>query len=270
VNSVAHGRGVYRGCGGGGHDGFGRGFVVRGELGSSTSPKPVCQLCKKTHHTVKRYWNRFNWNYTNEEKSSNNTENLGYNVDTAWYSDTGAMDHITSELDRLAVREKYSGQEQIHATNGGGMQISHVGHSTLCTPYRNILLKDILHVPSAKKNLVSVHRFTRDNHVFIEYHPYFFLVKDPTTRRTPLCGRCRGGLYPFHSLEQSTTKCVLSTIKPSINWWHERLGHPSMVIVQRVLDENKLAFLESQFLVRCVMHVNMPRVINCLSLDLLA
>jgi hypothetical protein len=139
------------------------------------------------------------------------------------------------------VREKYSGQEQIHTANGG-MQISHVDHSTLSTPYGNLLLKNVLHVPSAKKNLVSIHRFTSDNHVFIEYHPYFFLVKDPATRRTLLRDRCRGGIYPFPSLEQSTTKCVLSAIKPSINRWHERLGHPSIVVVQKVLDENKLAF----------------------------
>jgi hypothetical protein len=60
--------------------------------------------------------------------------------------------------------------------------------------------------------------------------------------RTVLHGRCMGGLYPFPSLEQSTTKCVLSAIKPSINQWHEHLGHSSMVVVKRVLDENKLAF----------------------------
>jgi hypothetical protein len=28
----------------------------------------------------------------------------------------------------------------------------------------------------------------------------------------------------------------------SISHWHERLGHPSMVIVQHVLGDNKLAF----------------------------
>jgi hypothetical protein len=60
--------------------------------------------------------------------------------------------------------------------------------------------------------------------------------------RTILHGRCMGGLYPFPSLEQSTTKCVFSAINPLINWWHECLGHSSMVVVKRVLDENKLAF----------------------------
>jgi hypothetical protein len=172
----------------------------------------------------------------------NNAEGHRYNVDPIWYPDTSSTDHITSELDKLVVREKYTGQEHIHATNGGGMQITHVGNSTLVTPSRVLSLKNILCVTTSHKNLVSVHCFTRDNHVYIEYHPYFFLVKDPHTRKVLPCGKCRGGLYPFPSLEQSSSsKCVLSVIKPSLSRWHKRLGHPSMIIVQRVVGNHKLA-----------------------------
>jgi hypothetical protein len=105
------------------------------------------------------YWKHFDWNFTDEEKTGNNTNGLGYNVDMTWYSDTGATDHIMIELDKLVVRE-YLGQEQIHAANGRDMQITHVGHSTLSTPYHNLLLKNVLHVPSSTKNLVSIHHFT--------------------------------------------------------------------------------------------------------------
>jgi hypothetical protein len=124
----------------------------------------------------------------------NNVDGPCYNVDLAWYSDTGATDHITSELDKLAVREKYSGLEQIHAANEGGMQITHVGHSTLYTPLRTLSLKNVLHVPSSNKNLVSIHHFTQDNHVFVEYHPYVFLVKDPHTGKVLLHSKSRGGI----------------------------------------------------------------------------
>jgi hypothetical protein len=30
-----------------------------------------------------------------------------YSVDANWYFDTGAMDHINSDLERLAVHDKY-------------------------------------------------------------------------------------------------------------------------------------------------------------------
>jgi hypothetical protein len=134
------------------------------------------------------------------------------------------------------------GPEQIHAANGGGMRITHVGQSTLFTPHQNLSLKNVLHVPSSQGNLVSIHWVTRDNLVFVEYHPYVFLVKHPLMRKVLLRNRCNGGPYPFPSLEQSTTKCPLSTVKPSISCWHECLAHPSMVVTKRVLNDNKLAF----------------------------
>jgi hypothetical protein len=38
--------------------------------------------------------------------------------------------------------------------------------------------KNILHVPSASKSLVSVHKLARDNDAFLEFHPNFFLIKE--------------------------------------------------------------------------------------------
>jgi hypothetical protein len=92
--------------------------------------------------------------------------------------DTGATDHITSELEKLTTRDKYHGSEQVHTANRSGMEIAHVGHSTLHSPTSRIQLKNILHVPKAKKNLLSVHRLTCDNGVFLEFHPNHFSVKE--------------------------------------------------------------------------------------------
>jgi hypothetical protein len=89
-----------------------------------------------------------------------------YNMDTEWYTDTGATDHITSELDKLTTREKYGGADQVHAANGSGMPIRHIGQSSIRTHELNLILRNILHVPAASKNLVSVHKFTHDNNVF--------------------------------------------------------------------------------------------------------
>jgi hypothetical protein len=91
-------------------------------------------------------------------------------------------------------------------------------------------------VPSAKKNLVSVHRLAADNHAFLEFHPDFFLIEDQATKKTLLEGKCRGGLYP---LPQSRHE-VHSAIKPSTARWHSRLGHPAFPIVHRVISSNNL------------------------------
>jgi hypothetical protein len=60
------------------------------------------------------------------------------------------------------------------------MSISYTGQSTLHTPYHHILLNRVLHVPCKKKRLIYVHKLTSDNHVYLEYHPRYFLVKDQT------------------------------------------------------------------------------------------
>jgi hypothetical protein len=38
-----------------------------------------------------------------------------------WYLISGANDHITGELEKLSIHERYNGGDQIHATNGEGV-----------------------------------------------------------------------------------------------------------------------------------------------------
>jgi hypothetical protein len=84
--------------------------------------------------------------------------------------DNGATDHVTSELEKVTIRGKYHGQEQIHTTpNGASMKINHICHSVIKTPTHKILLNNILHVPAASKNLLSINRITLDNHAYIEF-----------------------------------------------------------------------------------------------------
>jgi hypothetical protein len=153
----------------------------------------------------------------------------GYGVDTNWYTDTAATDHITSELDKLTVQNKYKGSDQIVTASGAGMDICNTGHAVIKTPIKFLHLKNILHVPTAQKNLVSVHHLTSDNHTSLEYFPHYFLVKDLKTRRVLLHGRCKDGLYPLPS--SSHWQGALDAIKISPNRWHSRLGHPSPQIV---------------------------------------
>jgi hypothetical protein len=116
------------------------------------------------------------------------------------------------------------------------MNINRIGKAIVSTPNRNLHLNHVLHVPSASKNLVSVHRLATNNKAFLEFHPDFFLIKDQATKKTILEGRCRGGLYPLPE-----SRCEAhSVVKPSTTRWHSRLGHPTFPIVHRVISSNKL------------------------------
>uniref|UniRef100_A0A453J993 Uncharacterized protein n=1 Tax=Aegilops tauschii subsp. strangulata TaxID=200361 RepID=A0A453J993_AEGTS len=64
---------------------------------------------------------------------------VSYGVDTNWYMDTGATNHITGELEKITMHEKYHGHDQVYtAANGAGMEISHVGQSFIKTPHKNL------------------------------------------------------------------------------------------------------------------------------------
>lgn len=102
--------------------------------------------------------------------------------------DTGTIDHITGELEKLTAQDKYTGNEQVHAASGAGMEIGHIGHSILHSPNSSIHLNTVLHVPQASKSLISVNRLACDNNAFLEFYPNHFLIKEQTTKRTLLKG----------------------------------------------------------------------------------
>jgi hypothetical protein len=113
-----------------------------------------------------------NEDYVNKGNEGANLASHG--VDSNWYYDTGATDHITGQLSKLTTHNQYHGNDRVCTAEGTGMHISHIDNSVLRTPHSSFHLKSILHVPSASKNLLYVHCFTVDNHVFIEFHPFYF------------------------------------------------------------------------------------------------
>jgi hypothetical protein len=171
-----------------------------------------------------------------EDKTANTARSYG--VDSNWYADSGATDHVTGNLEKLTVRDTYNGHDQIYAANGTGMHIKNIGHSIIHTPYQDLSLS---HVPQATKNITSIHRIAYDNNVFFELHPNFLFIKDRESRKILLQGRTKGGLYP---LPCSTTAVhagqALSTVKIPASRWHAHLGHPSSSIVKVVLSKNSL------------------------------
>ena len=165
-----------------------------------------------------------------------------YGIDTNWYTDTGATDYIIGELDKLTMREKYQGTDQVHTANDTGIRINQVGRSFIHAPCHDLTLINVLYVPDASNNLASVHRLTSDNHVFIEYHLDHFVIKDQATKKTLLRGNCEGGLYPLKP-RSSPNKVTFGAVKSSSSRWHSRLGHPSSAVVQQVLSKNNIPFI---------------------------
>jgi hypothetical protein len=54
-------------------------------------------------------------------------------IDPNWYLDSSATDHITDELEKLTMHERYNGNDKIRAANSAGMDINHIGKSIIPT-----------------------------------------------------------------------------------------------------------------------------------------
>ncbi|XP_021317484.1 bromodomain and WD repeat-containing protein 3-like [Sorghum bicolor] len=112
----------FGGRNGGGHGGGrgnGRGGG-RGGRGPNFQAGVVSQLCGKEGHAVVDCWKRFDQSWTGPPRKSMSSTTTSYGVDTNWYMDTGATDHVTGELEKLTMRDKYNGHEQVHTASGSG------------------------------------------------------------------------------------------------------------------------------------------------------
>jgi len=158
---------------------------------NSTGDRPTCQLCGKEGHTVLCYHKCFDASFTGlPENRFASTASTSYYVDTNWYTDISTIDHITSELDKLTVRDKYYGTDQVHNANGACMRINQIDQSFVHTPKRDLVLNNVLYV---RKLVRILHRFIASHLIitFIEFHPNYFLVKDQIMKKILLRGNLR-------------------------------------------------------------------------------
>ena len=77
---------------------------------------------------------------------------------------------------------------------------------------------------------------------FLKLIPSIFFIKDRATRELLHHGRCVGGLYPITSraVSRKRHRQVYYIVKPSLERWHQRLGHPSLKIADQVVNRGNL------------------------------
>ena len=92
------------------------------------------------------------------------------------------------------------------------------------------------------QNLISVSQFCKTNQTSIEFFPSSFCVKDPTTGTILMRGRSKSDVHEWPSLQDSKSvgKQAYVGVKTSIDYWHDRLGHPSTKILSHIITHFKL------------------------------
>ncbi|XP_071686819.1 uncharacterized protein [Rutidosis leptorrhynchoides] len=147
-----------------------------------------------------------------------------------WNMDTGASTHLTSCINNLSTFFNNCKYPSVSVGDGNTIPVTNTGHSLLSNSYRPLHLNNVLVTPNIVKNLISVHQFTRDNIVSVEFDPFGFSVKDYLTRQLLLRCDSTGDLYPVtpHSPQHALVTSPIT--------WHQRLGHPGHDVLRKLIS----------------------------------
>jgi hypothetical protein len=157
-----------------------------------------------------------------------------------WYLDTGASSHMSSSGNLSSLQPLHS-SPPITVGNGASLPVTHRARSTIPTATSPLFLNNILVSPSLVKNLISIRSLTRDNNVSVEFDPFGFSVKDLQTRAEIIQCNSNGELYPL----VSSSPQALVAASPTLDLWHQRLGHSGRHNFHKTLENLDLEFTKS-------------------------
>jgi hypothetical protein len=189
------------------------------------SERPTCQICWKQGHYAIDCYHRMDFAYQGKNSTTKlaamaSASNIQYtqSVET-WFTDSGALDHISASSNNLSPQVPYHGQEQVSVGNGQQVLIQTIGNSQLHTKFHKFQLQNVLHVPRIASNLLSVNKLCLHNHYSCYFDANKLLIQDLPTRRVLYKGLSRNGVYPIHSSTffnstHNKTACATQSVSP--------------------------------------------------------
>ncbi|XP_019155950.1 PREDICTED: uncharacterized protein LOC109152757 [Ipomoea nil] len=164
---------------------------------------------------------------------SNYLVNSILNCSTVWILDSGATDHITCSLEYLDNCHKVQ-NISVKLPNGETVEVANVGEIKL---YPNLLLKNVLHIPTFSFNIISASRLAKQSSCKLIMNDVSCNIQDP-------CGIVhgfaeeKGGLYlikhPPAKKEDDQSDIIddRQCSAVTLQLWHNRLGHYPMDKIQ--------------------------------------
>ena len=185
---------------------------------------------------------------------------------TRWVLDTGASRHMTSNKSILLNSRPVTEDITITFGNGGTGRATAVGEVLLHTSDATFLLKDVLYIPEALENLISVRHAAKRGLEF-NFRANSCEISLAGTRLAVASSTGDSIYYLTGRSESSTAEsnsALVSRPKETARLWHERFGHlgyynlaklPSMVTgIHTTADEFKKAASEDDgFCEQCVL-----------------
>ena len=136
-----------------------------------------------------------------------------------WVVDSGATEHITYNDTMLENKIKKQYEAPVVIPNGDAIAVKGRGDFELPN---GLKIKDVLHIPDFKCNLLSVSKLTKDIKCAVTFFPDFFILQDLSSRTLIGMGECKNGLY-----RMGMTRRKRKAMTTTVDLWHNRLGHAS-------------------------------------------
>ncbi|KAM0065109.1 hypothetical protein Hdeb2414_s0003g00110971 [Helianthus debilis subsp. tardiflorus] len=181
---------------------------VEGEV----SPIPGLTIAQ-----YQQFINLFGSKYNKTEEEDAPVINMAGNIskEGKWIVDSGATKHITHDDSLLKNKKKRKYEPPVTIPNGEAITIEGRGDYTLPN---GVLVRDVLHVPEFKCNLLSVSRLSKDLKCAVILFPDFCVMQDLSSRTLIGVGECQGGLYKMRMMGRRR-QAMMTTVRT----WHKRL-----------------------------------------------
>ncbi|XP_074282692.1 uncharacterized protein LOC141607231 [Silene latifolia] len=165
-----------------------------------------------------------------------------------WIVDTGALDHMTSNMSLLHDITCLSRPVYVGLPDGSVKVVHKTGTAKIND---KIILHNVLFIPDFKQNLLSVGKLIASTGLLVLFLDDNFVFQDPTSKDIVALARRFGDLYKLrsHSIKNSTVNCSFVNKEISVNsnkvlsqsqkvsLLHARLGHSSLDKMRHVNSE---------------------------------
>lgn len=147
-------------------------------------------------------------------------------ANAVWYHDSQASDHVTTFLKNLDITNLNSSGRGVKVTNGNSITILHLEKSSFPFGSCSLILENIHHVPSIKKNLLSVNKLCVDNNVAFQFDDKHVFVKDQRSNEKLAIRNAKNRMYELELQHQTLQQPKINNCKQvSLKTWHNHLGY---------------------------------------------
>jgi Reverse transcriptase (RNA-dependent DNA polymerase)/gag-polypeptide of LTR copia-type/Integrase core domain/GAG-pre-integrase domain len=217
-------------------------------LCQNCSGRIYCQICTRIGHVAKKCYSRYNqdpeWspNPRFQAFTAQTTSTQGLlpspNNSNNWLLDSGANNHVTSDLNNLSTFFEYAGPDKLQIGNGSGLPIAHIGSAVLFVAGFSVRLNHVLHVPNFTTNLLSLSKLLQDNpSLSINFSSTSCFLKDQHSQTPPHQLLSSNGLFV---LQFQPSPQAFYGIRTTSSIWHARLCHTSNSTTLQVLNSYNL------------------------------